>query len=447
MSSNSDDGAAALIQYLHNYRRISLSEACRIGIGLDDNIGIWVKEGGRWRKFTRAEQTMKHKKYLQSTLPSTLPSTPPSTLPSTQPSTPQGNQIERSACRSIITDFFGLTSWQYEQIRDSFEHADRKTWAGIYRANKGYRAGPEFAMVVELPNYHQEIAAGLISVAVLGAGAYSLRKAITRKGQALQQLATVQDQPVRTNFEKPIAKPIAILSAVPESISSAVPESISAPVVVSESPRAPSAKQKRRVLAKIVSSCPMILFGIMAVALRGIALTSLAQNVVEFSNLMNAPARDVDQINNNTNEYFSIINALPDIPTGLNESEYLKNVEEARQNAVVDMMFSNVSKSGFDGSYCPLTWGSAPIPLATKLPDTDFNHSFVAGGVSNQTLSPLQPASNSPVGANTESKPPANALVARQTRNEGFIDMAAKAWVNYVAENQVIAYIKSILGL
>jgi len=141
---SSSDGASALFRYLENYHRISLDDACRIGIGADDTVDVWAKERGRWRQFTKAEQTLKLNKF----------------------------QRDKSACRSIITSFFGLNRYQYAKIRDSFEHENVDNWAGIYRANQGYTKGPQFAIVVEIPTYWKELAVGvgLASAGVVGAG-------------------------------------------------------------------------------------------------------------------------------------------------------------------------------------------------------------------------------------------------------------------------------------
>lgn len=149
------DGTSELFRYLENYDRITLDDACRIGIGARDLVGVWAKERGKWRQLTKAEQTLKLKKFQQSTPYGISQSTPRS----------------QSACRSIITNFFGLNSYQYAKIRDSFEGAGRDGWAGIYRAKKGYAGGPQFAIVVELPTYWQEVGVGTGLTAAVLAGA------------------------------------------------------------------------------------------------------------------------------------------------------------------------------------------------------------------------------------------------------------------------------------
>lgn len=55
----SGDGASELFRFLKNYDRVSLDEACRVGLREEDGIGIWAKDGGQWRRYTEAERTMK----------------------------------------------------------------------------------------------------------------------------------------------------------------------------------------------------------------------------------------------------------------------------------------------------------------------------------------------------------------------------------------------------
>jgi len=101
----SSDGSSALHDFLQNYRRITIVEACEYRIDEQDasNIAIWVKESGRWRKLRDVEQRLSRVQF----------------------------QHDKSACQSIITALFDLSYSQYRTMRESFEQTGF-TDAGIY---------------------------------------------------------------------------------------------------------------------------------------------------------------------------------------------------------------------------------------------------------------------------------------------------------------------------
>lgn len=121
----SSDGSSALHDFLQNYRRITIVEACEYRIDEQDasNIAIWVKESGRWRKLRDVEQRLQRVQF----------------------------QHDKSACQSIITALFDLSYSQYRTMRESFEQTGF-TDAGIYVRDDEDATKPEFVIAVELPN-------------------------------------------------------------------------------------------------------------------------------------------------------------------------------------------------------------------------------------------------------------------------------------------------------
>jgi hypothetical protein len=122
-----DNGTGALFEYLENYQRLGLTDACKEiiklkkdAIGIWDDIGIWVNQNGRWRHDTNAE--LRFQKL---------------------------NFKDESACKLIVTQLYGLSQAEYEKIRMSFDQELWKSWAGIYKAIGRHK--PTFALVVKLP--------------------------------------------------------------------------------------------------------------------------------------------------------------------------------------------------------------------------------------------------------------------------------------------------------
>ena len=118
-----DTGASDLLDYLQNYHRINLATACDRFLDVDDvSIGIWVKNGGPWRRDVVAERRLQSLKF----------------------------NGKRSVCASIVTRLYALSPLEYRQIRMSFEEERWPSWSGIYEANTAEQ-DPEFVLVVELP--------------------------------------------------------------------------------------------------------------------------------------------------------------------------------------------------------------------------------------------------------------------------------------------------------
>ena len=117
--------SVVLSNYLKNYHRITITEACEEDFYGDANrIGIWVQQDGTWRLLDQSSKRLKMSKFKPG----------------------------QSMCNLIITDLFGLSRGQYNKIKASFDNPAWKSWAGIYKANEGPRSGPEFVIVVELPS-------------------------------------------------------------------------------------------------------------------------------------------------------------------------------------------------------------------------------------------------------------------------------------------------------
>jgi myosin heavy subunit len=126
-----DNGTGALFEYLKDYKRLKLTDACKKFIDLKKvDISIWVNQNGRWRHDTNAEQRLQRLKLK-----------------------------DKSVCESIVTQLYGLSREEYEKIRQSFDQEMWKSWAGIYQAIN-VNHGSNFALVVELPAKEAKIGAG-----------------------------------------------------------------------------------------------------------------------------------------------------------------------------------------------------------------------------------------------------------------------------------------------
>lgn len=121
-----DDGSSELDDYLRDYKRVTVAQACKYHINKQesDNIGIWIKARGLWRQLRDVEQRLRWVKYQEG----------------------------KSACQSIITKLFGLSYAQYRKMKTSFEKVHRTTKAGIYVLDERDTTKPEFVIVIELPN-------------------------------------------------------------------------------------------------------------------------------------------------------------------------------------------------------------------------------------------------------------------------------------------------------
>lgn len=142
----SDAGASDLFDYLRNYHRITLRDACDRFVDVDKvSIGIWVMDGGAWRRDTAAERKLQGLNF----------------------------KGKRSVCASIVTRLYGLSPLEYRKIRTSFEEERWPSWAGIYEANDADQE-PEFVLVVELPVKESVVgkagAAGIGAAVGLAAG-------------------------------------------------------------------------------------------------------------------------------------------------------------------------------------------------------------------------------------------------------------------------------------
>jgi hypothetical protein len=136
--SQSDNGARGLLEYLQDYRRITLTYACETFVKLDDvTIGVWVNRNGQWRQDTKAERRLR-----------------------------QLDIKDESLCSSIITKLYGLSQAEYEKIKNSFDEGLWKSWAGIYQSIEDERR-PNFVFVVKLPD---KAKIGTRGAAGLGAG-------------------------------------------------------------------------------------------------------------------------------------------------------------------------------------------------------------------------------------------------------------------------------------
>lgn len=147
-----DNGTDALFDYLKDYKRLKLKDACKKFVDLETvDISIWVNQNGRWRHDTDAERRFQRLEFKN-----------------------------KSVCESIVSQLYGLSRGQYEKIRQSFDQEMWKGWAGIYQAIN-VNHGSNFALVVELPAKEAKIgaggAAGLAGTAgliagIAGAGTY-----------------------------------------------------------------------------------------------------------------------------------------------------------------------------------------------------------------------------------------------------------------------------------
>jgi hypothetical protein len=126
-----DNGTDTLFDYLKDYKRLKLKDACKKFVDLETvDISIWVNQNGRWRHDTDAERRFQRLEFKN-----------------------------KSVCESIVTRLYGLSREEYEKIRNSFDQEMWKSWAGIYQAIDDNHES-NFALVVELPAKEAKIGAG-----------------------------------------------------------------------------------------------------------------------------------------------------------------------------------------------------------------------------------------------------------------------------------------------
>jgi hypothetical protein len=190
----SSDGSSALHDFLQNYRRITIVEACEYRIDEQDasNIAIWVKESGRWRQLRDVAQRLQRVKF----------------------------QHDKSACQSIITALFDLSYSQYRTMRESFEQTGL-TDAGIYVRDDEDVTKPEFVIAVELPNEgramrNKAMSGGLGAAAGLAlgvAGTLGGRYLLNRKSDESfdDDSEAFEDNKQGASGAKPISDPISQL--------------------------------------------------------------------------------------------------------------------------------------------------------------------------------------------------------------------------------------------
>ena len=142
MSKVSDESSLALSAFLKNYKRITVADACRQHIDQNhERLGIWVNQRGEWRRLSENEQKLQWSQY----------------------------KARRSVCQSVVRELFGLSAVQYAKIRASFDNPGWKTWAGIYERRDESFKGPEFAIVVELPETSSALGVGAAAGVTVGA--------------------------------------------------------------------------------------------------------------------------------------------------------------------------------------------------------------------------------------------------------------------------------------
>ena len=166
MSKVSDESSLALAAFLKNYKRITVADACRQHIDQNhERLGIWVNQRGEWRRVSADEQKLQWSQY----------------------------KAGRSVCQSVVRELFGLSAAQYAKIRASFENPGWRTWAGIYERRDESFKGPEFSIVVELPETSSALGVGTAAGVTVGAvGALAAKLLYDRSKSATVTPATVK---------------------------------------------------------------------------------------------------------------------------------------------------------------------------------------------------------------------------------------------------------------
>lgn len=166
MSKVSDESSSALAAFLTHYKRITVADACRQHIDQNnESLGIWVNQRGEWRRLAANEQKLQWSQY----------------------------KAGRSVCQSVVRELFGLSAAQYAKIRASFENPGWRTWAGIYERRDESFKGPDFAIVVELPETSSALGVGAAAGVTVGAvGALAAKLLYDRSKSATVTPATVK---------------------------------------------------------------------------------------------------------------------------------------------------------------------------------------------------------------------------------------------------------------
>jgi hypothetical protein len=166
MSKVGDESSLALAAFLTHYKRITVADACRQHIDQNnESLGIWVNQRGEWRRVSADEQKLQWSQY----------------------------KAGRSVCQSVVRELFGLSAAQYAKIRASFENPGWRTWAGIYERRDESFKGPEFAIVVELPETSSALGVGTAAGVTVGAvGALAAKLLFDRSKSATVTPATVK---------------------------------------------------------------------------------------------------------------------------------------------------------------------------------------------------------------------------------------------------------------
>ena len=109
-------GSKAIAKFLEGYTRLSIEDACKATpLGLDkENLTVWVNRAGKWEDVP----------------------------------TPKQWKPTQLLCREVVTKIFGLSSEQYEAMRDVFDDLDSPDLMGVYRQNEDRE---KYAIVIRLP--------------------------------------------------------------------------------------------------------------------------------------------------------------------------------------------------------------------------------------------------------------------------------------------------------
>lgn len=110
------DGSAALFEFLKDYDRITI-EGCDAVKQRD--LVIWVNRRGVWEPLGSDSKEMRR----------------------------LWRNKTHSVCKSLLTDLFGFTNAQYEEVKTSFTNVLWRDWVGLYK----HRDASSFAIVVRLP--------------------------------------------------------------------------------------------------------------------------------------------------------------------------------------------------------------------------------------------------------------------------------------------------------
>jgi hypothetical protein len=131
----------ALSLFLEGYTRKSIDDACAATQGGVDveNLTVWANRTGKWEKLVVPSSLDVEKQTRWSNRASKWGKVD---------AVPKEWNPEGSLCREVVTKVFGLSSEQYEAMRDVFDDVNSPDPMGIYQLNQD---PSKYAIVLRLP--------------------------------------------------------------------------------------------------------------------------------------------------------------------------------------------------------------------------------------------------------------------------------------------------------